>query len=113
MSNPKALILRAPGTNCDVETAFAFEMAGVQADRIHINQIIESPDTLSQYQILCFPGGFSFGDDIAAGRILANQILNRIRDAVQGFIDKDKLVLGICNGFQVLVKTGFLVAPDA
>ena len=66
MSKPKALILRAPGTNCDVETAFAFEMVGVQAERIHINQIIETPATLADYQILCFPGGFSFGDDIAA-----------------------------------------------
>lgn len=112
MLKPKALILRAPGTNCDEETAFAFEMAGAQADRIHINRIIESPLLLDEYQMLCIPGGFSFGDDIAAGRILANQILNRIRDAVEDFRSADKLVLGICNGFQVLVKTGFIVPPD-
>jgi phosphoribosylformylglycinamidine synthase len=109
---PKALVLRAPGTNCDEETQFAFEMAGVDADRIHINRIIESPNVLDEYQILCVPGGFSFGDDIAAGRILANQILNRLRDAVEDFRAADKLVLGICNGFQVLVKTGFIVPPD-
>lgn len=112
MLKPKALVLRAPGTNCDEETAFAFEMAGAEADRVHINRIIDSPNLLDDYQILCFPGGFSFGDDIAAGRILANQILNRIRDAVESFRSSDKLVLGICNGFQVLVKTGFIVAPD-
>lgn len=112
MLKPKALVLRAPGTNCDEETSFAFEMAGVEADRIHINRIIESPNLLDNYQILCIPGGFSFGDDIAAGRILANQILNRIRDAIDNFRTADKLVLGICNGFQVLVKTGFIVEPD-
>lgn len=112
MLKPKALILRAPGTNCDVETAFAFEMVGVSAERVHINRIIESPTLLDEYQIFCIPGGFSFGDDIAAGRILANQILNRLSDAVESFRSSDKLVLGICNGFQVLVKTGFLTPPD-
>ena len=112
MLKPKALILRAPGTNCDHETAFAFEMVGVEAERIHINQVIESPNLLDDFQILCVPGGFSFGDDIAAGRILANKILNRLGDAIESFRSADKLVLGICNGFQVLVKTGFIVPPD-
>ena len=73
MSKPKVLILRAPGTNCDQETGFAFETAGAEAVYIHINQLVESPQRLREAQILCLPGGFSFGDDIAAGRILASQ----------------------------------------
>ena len=65
--HPRALILRAPGTNCDEETAHAFRLAGAEPERIHINRLIENPAIASRYQILCFPGGFSFGDDIAAG----------------------------------------------
>ena len=67
MTPPRAMILRAPGTNCDHETAFAFEKAGGQAESVHINQLVETPHLLSSYQILCVPGGFSYGDDIAAG----------------------------------------------
>ncbi len=112
MLKPKALVLRAPGTNCDEETAYAFQLAGGEADRIHVNQLAESPNLLDDYQIFCVPGGFSFGDDIAAGRVLANLMLNRLKDAIGTFVAEGKLVLGICNGFQVLVKTGFLVQPD-
>ncbi len=70
---PKVLVLRAPGTNCDQETAYAFEVAGADADFMHINQLIEQPEATRNYQILCVPGGFSFGDDIGAGRILASK----------------------------------------
>jgi phosphoribosylformylglycinamidine synthase subunit PurQ / glutaminase len=105
---PKTLILRTAGTNCDVETAHAFELAGARAERVHLNQVLANPALLGDYQMLAVPGGFSYGDDIAAGRIFANQIVHHLRDAVRGFIDAGKPVIGVCNGFQVLVKTDLL-----
>jgi phosphoribosylformylglycinamidine synthase len=110
---PRVLILRAPGTNCDHETAFAFERAGGKADRIHINRLLEQPALARDYQILCIPGGFSYGDDLSAGRILGGQIRRNLGDAVHEFRDAGKLLLGICNGFQVLMRTGILLAEDA
>jgi phosphoribosylformylglycinamidine synthase len=104
----KALVLRTAGTNCDWETCFAWQQAGAEADRIHINRLIEDPSRLADYHILTVPGGFSYGDDISAGKILANQVVHHLADAVAGFLAKDRLVLGICNGFQVLVKAGLL-----
>ena len=108
MSAPRVLILRAPGTNCDEETAHAFEIAGGQAERVHVNRLIENPTLASRYQILCVPGGFSYGDDIAAGRILASQLNRHLADMVREFCEQDRLVLGICNGFQVLMRLGVL-----
>lgn len=108
MTQAKALILRAAGTNCDLETGHAFELAGAISERMHINSIIKNPTILDDYQILVFPGGFSYGDDVAAGKILANQVINHLYDSVQQFIEKGKLILGICNGFQVLLKAGIL-----
>ncbi len=112
MPQPRVLVLRAPGTNCDVETAFAFEQAGSVAERVHVNRLLEKPRLLDEYQVLCVPGGFSYGDDLGAGRILAVQIHTHLRDALQDFVARGKLVLGICNGFQVLLKTGLLLPPD-
>jgi phosphoribosylformylglycinamidine synthase len=112
MSSPRVLILRAPGTNCDKETAFAFERAGAVAEPLHINRVLESPERLRSFQILCIPGGFSYGDDVAAGRILGNQFQHHLVDAVQQFKADGKLILGICNGFQVLVKSGALLETD-
>ncbi len=109
MATPKALILRAPGTNCDIETAFAFETAGATAERVHIGRVLENADLLNDYQILCIPGGFSYGDDVAAGRILGNQIQHHLADRLNQFRDDGKLILGICNGFQVLIKSGMLI----
>jgi phosphoribosylformylglycinamidine synthase len=105
---PKALVLRAAGTNCDGETEFAWREAGAEAERVHINRLIENPKLLAGFQILTIPGGFSYGDDIAAGKIFANQIVHHLADAVREFLGSDRLVLGICNGFQVLVKCGLL-----
>lgn len=105
---PRTLILRSAGTNCDVETAYAFELAGAETSKVHINRLLEAPNLLDDYQILALPGGFSYGDDIAAGRILANQIVHHLRDALTGFVAAGKPVIGICNGFQVLVKTDLL-----
>ena len=100
--------MRSPGTNCDVETAYAFERAGAQAESIHVNRLLEEPELFEEFQIFCIPGGFSYGDDIAAGRILGNQLRGSLADACQKFRDDQKLVLGICNGFQVLIQTGLL-----
>ncbi|MCU0916691.1 MAG: phosphoribosylformylglycinamidine synthase I [Planctomycetes bacterium] len=112
MQEVRAIVLRAAGINTDVETEYALELAGARADRVHINRVIEDKDLLAQYHILIFPGGFSYGDDVAAGRIMANQVIHHLTDAVRRFIDDGKLVLGICNGFQVLVKAGILPGGD-
>lgn len=108
MTQMKALVLRAAGINCDMESVFAVEQAGGTADRVHINALIENKQMLDDYQLILFPGGFSYGDDVAAGKILANQVMHHLSDMLRKFIDDGKLVLGICNGFQVLVKTGLL-----
>jgi len=107
------LILRAPGTNCDQETAYAFERAGAAPEPCHINRLLESPALLHDFQILCLPGGFSYGDDIAAGRILANQIRHHLTEFLLQFRDAGKLIFGICNGFQILIKSGVFLADDA
>jgi phosphoribosylformylglycinamidine synthase len=104
----KTLILRAPGTNCDLESAFAFEQAGAQVDLVHVDELIRRRQPLSNYQILVIPGGFTYGDDVSAGRILANKLRLRLGDELQKFVDDGRLILGICNGFQVLVKAGLL-----
>jgi phosphoribosylformylglycinamidine synthase I len=108
MDDVRAIILRAAGINTDLETQYALELAGARADRVHINRLIEDKGLLDQYQILIFPGGFSYGDDVAAGKIMANQVVHHLSEPVRKFIDDGKLVLGICNGFQVLVKAGIL-----
>jgi len=108
MAKVNAIVLRAAGINCDMETEYALELAGAKAERVHINKIIEDKNLLDQYQIIVIPGGFSYGDDVAAGKILANQIVHHLYEPIQKFIDDGKLVLGICNGFQVLVKAGIL-----
>jgi len=105
---PRTLILRAAGTNCDAETARAFELAGATAEAIHINRILERPSIIADFQILALPGGFSHGDDIAAGRILANQIAHHLSDAFHDFVEAGKPIIGICNGFQILIKTDLL-----
>jgi phosphoribosylformylglycinamidine synthase subunit PurQ / glutaminase len=110
---PASLILRAAGTNCDGETGYAFQLAGANSQLLHINRLLENPLLLEQFQILAFPGGFSYGDDIAAGKILANQIVHHLGDPLRKFIDAGKPVIGICNGFQVLVKTDLLPGPLA
>jgi phosphoribosylformylglycinamidine synthase len=105
---PAALILRSAGTNCDIETAHAFQLAGARTQSIHVNRLMEQRKLLNDFQILALPGGFSYGDDIAAGRILANQISQHLRQAMLDFVSAGKPIIGICNGFQVLVKTDLL-----
>ncbi len=113
MAKPTTLVLTGYGINCDNETQFAFEKAGGKAERVHINDLIEGLKKLDDYQILAFPGGFSYGDDIAAGRVLANKFIANLREPLKRFLENDKLVIGICNGFQVMVKLGLLTADEA
>jgi phosphoribosylformylglycinamidine synthase len=112
MASVRVLILRAPGANCDGEAQFAFELAGAAPERVHVNRIRERPELLRQYQILVLPGGFTYGDDVAAGKILATQLSHFLGEALQHFRDDGKLILGICNGFQTLLKAGLLLPPD-
>lgn len=113
MATIRVLVVRAPGINCEEETAFAWRQAGATADMIHVKRLLESPGALDNCQVLTIPGGFSYGDDIASGRILANQIRHGLGDALAGFVDRGGLVLGICNGFQVLVRLGLVPGPNA
>ena len=107
-SNPRALVLRAPGINCDRETAQACRLVGFETDLLHINQLLKSPEHLLDYHFLVIPGGFSYGDDLGAGTLLAKNLVIHLGEQLQQFIDEGRLVLGICNGFQVLVRAGLL-----
>lgn len=114
MSNkPKVCVLRAAGTNCDKETAFAFSLCGARAELIHVNSLISRRKKLGDYRILAIPGGFSYGDDVAAGKILANELRTKLLADIKEFIARGKLIIGICNGFQVLVKSGLLPGNDS
>ena len=108
MIKPKVLVLKAAGINCDAETAFAFESAGAQTEFVHINQLVSGEKRLADYQIFVLSGGFTYGDDIAAGKILANELKSKLFDAIKDFVAAGKLIIGICNGFQVLVRAGIL-----
>jgi phosphoribosylformylglycinamidine synthase subunit PurQ / glutaminase len=111
MATVKTIVLRTAGTNCDEETRFAFEHCGAAAELVHVNNLLVGEHDLADYQILALPGGFTYGDDVASGKVFAVELMNALGDALQAFVDRGGLVIGICNGFQVLVKTGLL--PDA
>ena len=113
----KALVLTGYGLNCDWETAYAFKLAGAEAHRIHINQLLMGEKIgqiarLKNYQILAFIGGFSWGDDHGAGVLLATKLLYNIGEQILRFIEAGNLVIGICNGFQALVNLGLLPGLD-
>ena len=114
MKKPRVIVLRTAGTNCDMETAFSFNMCGAAAELVHINELVRGEKSLADYKILALPGGFTYGDDIASGKILANEIKCRLSEDIKEFIKSGRLVIGICNGFQVLVKSGILhgIGPD-
>jgi phosphoribosylformylglycinamidine synthase I len=111
MSKVRTLILRAPGTNCDAETAFAFQQAGATTFLVHVGKLTRHEERLCDYQIMVIPGGFTYGDDISAGKVLANELRLKLGEDVERFMDKGGLILGICNGLQVLVKAGILPGP--
>lgn len=111
MTNPRVLILRGPGTNCDMETDFAFRLAGASTTPMHVSRVAEDRTALAGFQILAIPGGFTYGDDLGAGKVFANELELRLRDQLLAFIEQGGLIIGICNGFQVLVRAGLLPTP--
>lgn len=112
MRKVKVCVLRTAGTNCDKETAFAFCRAGAEAELVHINNFIQGSKNLADYQILALPGGFSYGDDLASGRVFANELKCKLSADLKKFIKDGKLIIGICNGFQILVKSGLLPGSE-
>jgi phosphoribosylformylglycinamidine synthase I len=105
---PRTLVLRAAGSNCDGETAFAFNQAGAASELVHINQLLAEPNLLDGYQILAIPGGFSYGDDILAGKVFGLELAHRAGPEVVKLVERGGVAIGICNGFQVLVQMGLL-----
>ena len=110
---PKVAVLFGFGINCDHETKAVFELVGATAERVHVNRFISGDHSLESFDILAVPGGFSFGDHLGSGRLLGNRMRFAMRDTLRAFVDAGKPIIGICNGFQVLVKTGLLPGPEA
>lgn len=108
MKRIKVLVLSGYGINCEEETKFAFELAGAKGEIVHINDLISGEKRLKDYQIMAFPGGFSYGDDTGAGNAFANRMRNNLWEEVVSFVKGDNLVIGICNGFQIIVNLGLL-----
>ena len=108
MTKPKVCILVADGTNCDEELFYAFEKFGGSPEYVHVNEFRTKLKKLTAYQILALPGGFAYGDDVVSGKILAVELISFLKDQLTDYISKEGLVLGVCNGFQVLVRTGLL-----
>jgi len=107
----RALVLRAAGTNCEEETQRAFELAGARTDVLHLNALAADPARLADYSIIAIAGGFSYGDYVAAGRIFGIELQRRLLAPFQRFVEDGGLMIGICNGFQVLVELGLLQSP--
>ncbi|MBI2617237.1 phosphoribosylformylglycinamidine synthase subunit PurQ [Candidatus Gottesmanbacteria bacterium] len=112
MNKPRVIVLSGYGLNCEEEARFGFELAGAVSEIVHINDIISKQKKLSSYQILVVPGGFSFGDDLGSGLAFASRMRNHLWEEILSFVRRDKLVLGICNGFQILANLGLLPALD-
>lgn len=105
---PTALVIRTAGTNCDQELLRAFELAGAQTQLAHLEALVTDPSPIDKADLIGFPGGFSYGDDVASGRIFAMHTKLGLMESLRGAIDRGACVIGICNGFQVLVQTGLL-----
>ena len=108
MTKPRVAVLSGFGINCELETMAVFEMAGASSERVHVNRIVSGETSLSDFDIMAVPGGFSFGDHLGSGRLMGNRLRFGLRDQVREFVKAGKPVIGICNGFQVLVKMGLL-----
>jgi phosphoribosylformylglycinamidine synthase len=108
MKKPKIIIMSGYGLNCEEETRFAFDSVGGKADIVHINDLIAKPKMLLEYQILVFPGGFSYGDDTGSGKAYANKFRNHLAKELEEFLSRDTLAIGICNGFQIMTNLGIL-----
>lgn len=109
---PKVLVITGYGINCEEETAKCFNWSGANAEIIHINDVINGNKKIKDYQIMAFPGGFAYGDDTGSGNALANKIKNNLNDDILKFAQEDKLIIGICNGMQMLANLGLIPATD-
>lgn len=109
---PRAVVLRAAGTNCDAEMVRAFELAGARVDLLHLDRAIDEPSRLEDADLIGFPGGFSYGDDIASGRVFAMKLRERLWPALRAAADRGCPMIGACNGFQVMVQVGLLPGPE-
>lgn len=112
MSAPKAVVLRTAGTNCDAEAVHALKRAGAEVDLVHLGRFLESPEKLRAYRIVVFPGGFTYGDDVASGVVYSVEMRKRVTPELRRMVADGALVLGICNGFQILVRAGLLPWTD-
>lgn len=113
MPTPRALVFRTAGTNCDRELVFALEQAGATVDVVHLKQILAEPARLDRYALITLPGGFSYGDDIAAGRVFGLELRHGLARELHGFVARGGFVYGVCNGFQILVESGLFEAELA
>ena len=107
-NKPKIIIMSGYGLNCEEETKYAFEWAGGKADIVHINDLIAKPKMLLNYNVLVFPGGFSYGDDTGSGKAYANKFKNHLAKELKEFLSRNTLAIGICNGFQIMTNLGIL-----
>ena len=110
--NVRVAVLFGFGINCDRETAAVFDMVGGRSERLHVNHLVQGNRSLEEFDILAVPGGFSFGDHLGSGRLLGNRLRFALREQLQKFVSSGKPIIGICNGFQALVKTGLLPGPE-
>ena len=110
--NVRVAVLFGFGINCDRETAAVFDMVGGTSERLHVNNLVQGNRSLEEFDILAVPGGFSFGDHLGSGRLLGNRLRFALREQLQKFVRSGKPIIGICNGFQALVKTGLLPGPE-
>lgn len=108
MVRPRVIVFSGYGLNCEEETAYAFNWAGAASEIVHINDLIDRRKKLANFQIISIPGGFSYGDDTGAGKAYANKMKNHLKEEIGKFVSQDKLVIGLCNGFQILVSYGLL-----
>jgi phosphoribosylformylglycinamidine synthase len=113
MARPAVLIITGYGLNCEAESAYAWELAGAQPTLVHLNDLLDQPAQLHDFAGLMFIGGFSFGDHLGSGHVFANRLRHRLREDLQMFLDAGKLILGVCNGFQIMTKLGLLPGLDA
>ncbi len=112
VDTPRVAVLSGFGINCETETMAVFEMAGAKAERVHVNRLVNGEVRLNDYHIMAVPGGFSFGDHLGSGRLMGNRLRFGLREQVREFVKSGKPVIGICNGFQVLVKMGLLPGDE-
>ncbi|PWT96833.1 MAG: phosphoribosylformylglycinamidine synthase, partial [Candidatus Melainabacteria bacterium] len=113
MKKPKALVLCGDGINCELESEYALQLAGFESSLVHTSQLLSQPALLKQHQMLVLPGGFSFGDEIASGKVLAIKLKEHVQELLADFIESGSLLLASCNGFQVIVQMGLLPSVKA